>query len=88
VEERRQGFGRRRNPGYHRRPPEGQRAGRRIIEEPLGGAQRDWDAMFQSMRRALTDTLTELRKQSTDALLTARYQRLRAYGSFKETPAK
>jgi acetyl-CoA carboxylase carboxyl transferase subunit alpha len=60
----------------------------RVIEEPLGGAQRDWDAMFQSMRRALTDTLAELRKQSSDALLTARYQRLRAYGSFKETPAK
>jgi acetyl-CoA carboxylase carboxyl transferase subunit alpha len=60
----------------------------RIVEEPLGGAQRDWDAMFQSMRRALTDTLAELRKQPTDALLAARYQRLRAYGSFKETPAK
>jgi acetyl-CoA carboxylase carboxyl transferase subunit alpha len=60
----------------------------RIIEEPLGGAQRDWDTMFQSMRRALTDTLAELRKPSLDALLTARYQRLRAYGSFKEAPAK
>ena len=60
----------------------------RIIEEPLGGAQRDWDAMFQAMRRALTDTLAELSKPSLDALLAARYQRLRAYGSFKETPAK
>ena len=60
----------------------------RIIEEPLGGAQRDWDTMFQSMRRALTDTLAELRKPSLDALLTARYRRLRAYGSFKEAPAK
>jgi len=60
----------------------------RVVEEPLGGAQRDWDAMFQSMRRALTDTLGELRKQPLDALLDARYQRLRAYGSFKETPAK
>jgi acetyl-CoA carboxylase carboxyl transferase subunit alpha len=60
----------------------------RIVEEPLGGAQRDWDTMFQSMRRALTDTIVELRKQPTDALLVARYQRLRAYGSFKEAPAK
>ncbi|HRK79573.1 MAG TPA: acetyl-CoA carboxylase carboxyltransferase subunit alpha [Thiobacillus sp.] len=60
----------------------------RIIEEPLGGAQRDWDVMFQSMRRALTDTLAELRKQPADALLAARYQRLRAYGSFKEVPVK
>ena len=60
----------------------------RIVEEPLGGAQRDWDAMFQAMRRALTDTLAELRKQPLDALLTARYRRLRAYGSYKEAPAK
>jgi len=60
----------------------------RVVEEPLGGAQRDWDAMFQSMRRALADTLAELRKQPTGALLDARYQRLRAYGSFKETPVK
>jgi acetyl-CoA carboxylase carboxyl transferase subunit alpha len=60
----------------------------RIVDEPLGGAQRDWDAMFQNMRRALTDTLAELRKPSLDALLAARYQRLRAYGSFKEAPAK
>ncbi|MEW6119897.1 MAG: acetyl-CoA carboxylase carboxyltransferase subunit alpha [Pseudomonadota bacterium] len=60
----------------------------RIVEEPLGGAQRDWDAMFQSMRRALTDTLAELRKQPLDDLLAARYQRLRAYGSFKEAAVK
>jgi acetyl-CoA carboxylase carboxyl transferase subunit alpha len=60
----------------------------RIVDEPLGGAQRDWDAMFQTMRRALTDTLAELRKQPLDALLDTRYQRLRAYGSFKETPVK
>ncbi len=60
----------------------------RIVEEPLGGAQRDWDAMFQAMRRALTDTLAELRKQPLDTLLDSRYQRLRAYGSFKEVPAK
>jgi len=60
----------------------------RIIEEPLGGAQRDWDTMFLSMRRALTDTLGELRKQPLDTLLDARYQRLRAYGSYKETPLK
>ncbi|MCA1978504.1 MAG: acetyl-CoA carboxylase carboxyltransferase subunit alpha [Thiobacillus sp.] len=60
----------------------------RIVEEPLGGAQRDWDAMFQSMRRALTDTLAELRRQPLDDLLAARYRRLRAYGSFKEAAAK
>jgi acetyl-CoA carboxylase carboxyl transferase subunit alpha len=60
----------------------------RIVEEPVGGAQRDWDALFQTMRRALADTLAELRKQPLDALLDARYKRLRAYGSFKEAPSK
>ena len=60
----------------------------RIVDEPLGGAQRDWEAMFQAMRRALTDTLAELRAQPIDALLNARYQRLRAYGSFKDVPAQ
>ncbi len=60
----------------------------RVVEEPLGGAQRDWDAMFQSMRGALADTLAELRKQPLDALLDARYQRLRGYGSFKEAAVK
>ncbi|MDO9221145.1 MAG: acetyl-CoA carboxylase carboxyltransferase subunit alpha [Thiobacillus sp.] len=60
----------------------------RIVEEPVGGAQRDWDALFQTMRRALTDTLADLRKPPLDALLDARYKRLRAYGSFKEVPAK
>jgi len=59
-----------------------------IVHEPLGGAQRDWDSTFQSMRRALTDALADLRKLPTDALLNARYQRLRAYGRFKEIPAK
>ena len=60
----------------------------RIVEEPVGGAQRDWDTLFQTMRRALTETLAELRKQPLDALLDARYKRLRAYGSFKEAPVK
>lgn len=60
----------------------------RVIEEPLGGAQRDWDVMFQSMRRALTDTLAELRKLPLDGLLNARYKRLRGFGSFKEVPVK
>ncbi|MHB1052587.1 MAG: acetyl-CoA carboxylase carboxyltransferase subunit alpha [Thiobacillus sp.] len=59
-----------------------------VIGEPLGGAQRDWDTMFQSMRRALTDTLADLKKFPLDGLLDARYKRLRAYGSFKEIPAK
>ena len=60
----------------------------RIVDEPLGGAQRDWEAMFQSMRRVLAETLADLRTQPLDALLNARYQRLRTYGSFKEVASR
>jgi len=60
----------------------------RIIEEPPGGAHRDWDTLFQTMRRALADTLAELRKHAPDDLLAERYRRLRAYGSYRETAAK
>ena len=56
----------------------------KIISEPLGGAHRNWDAMFTSMRKALADTLADVRHQPLDGLLNKRYQRLMAYGRFKE----
>ena len=56
----------------------------KIVPEPLGGAHRDWDGMYANMRKALADTLAEVRQQPLDALLSARYQRLMAYGRFKE----
>ncbi len=56
----------------------------KIVPEPLGGAHRDWDGMYANMRKALADTLAEVRQQPLDALLNARYQRLMAYGRFKE----
>ena len=56
----------------------------KIVPEPLGGAQRDWDGMYTSLRKALADTLAEVRNQTLDALMNARYQRLMAYGRYKE----
>ncbi|MEW6132184.1 MAG: acetyl-CoA carboxylase carboxyltransferase subunit alpha [Pseudomonadota bacterium] len=56
----------------------------KIVPEPLGGAHRDWDGMYTNMRKALADTLAEVRHQPLDALLNARYRRLMAYGRFKE----
>ena len=56
----------------------------RIIEEPLGGAHRDVDAIASSVKQVLIETLAELRKQSTDELVDARYKRLMAYGEFNE----
>jgi acetyl-CoA carboxylase carboxyl transferase subunit alpha len=56
----------------------------KIVPEPLGGAHRDWDSMYTRIRKALADTLNEVRHQPLDALLNARYQRLMAYGRYKE----
>ena len=56
----------------------------KIVPEPLGGAHRDWDGMYTNIRKALADTLAEVRHQPVDGLLKDRYQRLMAYGRYKE----
>ena len=56
----------------------------KVIPEPLGGAHRDVDAVADNVKQALVETLAELQKKSMDDLLTARYQRLQAYGQFTE----
>ena len=56
----------------------------RIINEPLGGAQRDHAAMAQNLKKALQDALRSLSAMSTAELLAARYERLMGYGRFKE----
>jgi acetyl-CoA carboxylase carboxyl transferase subunit alpha len=55
-----------------------------IIEEPLGGAHRDIDATAANIKQVLVDKLAGLREQSLDDLVSARYQRLMAYGEFTE----
>lgn len=56
-----------------------------VHNEPLGGAHRDPDAMAQTVKRALADTLVQLDKYSTDELLERRYKRLMSYGRFEES---
>jgi acetyl-CoA carboxylase carboxyl transferase subunit alpha len=56
----------------------------KIVNEPLGGAHRDYDAMMPVMKKALQESLRSLQDQSTDALLKARLERLMSYGKFKE----
>lgn len=56
----------------------------KVVPEPLGGAHRDWETMFGNLRRALGESLAELGKQPLDSLLNKRYERLMAYGRFKE----
>jgi acetyl-CoA carboxylase carboxyl transferase subunit alpha len=56
----------------------------KIISEPLGGAHRDYQAMMQTMKKALQDTLKQVQSQTTEEMLQARFSRLMSYGKFKE----
>jgi len=56
----------------------------KIVNEPLGGAHRDYPAMMQAMKKALQDALRHLQAQSIDELLQTRFNRLMGYGKFKE----
>lgn len=56
----------------------------RIIEEPLGGAHRDIDAMAENVREALREELAALEQTPLEDLVENRYRRLMAYGQFTE----
>ncbi|MEN3068534.1 acetyl-CoA carboxylase carboxyltransferase subunit alpha [Uliginosibacterium sediminicola] len=56
----------------------------KIINEPVGGAHRDPRAVAQTLKRALQDTLKQLSEHSVDVLLEKRFERLMAYGKYKE----
>jgi len=56
----------------------------RIIEEPLGGAHRDIDAMAASVKQVLLEELRHLQTIPPQELLEARYRHLMAYGEFTD----
>ncbi|HEY7985296.1 MAG TPA: acetyl-CoA carboxylase carboxyltransferase subunit alpha [Methylophilaceae bacterium] len=56
----------------------------RIINEPVGGAHRDPEAMMQTMRRTLAESLKLFEGRTMDEIIQTRYDRLMAYGKFKE----
>lgn len=60
----------------------------RIVAEPLGGAHRDYDAMMQSMKKALQESWRQLRDQPIDTLAESRFERLMGYGQFKEAESR
>lgn len=55
-----------------------------ILEEPLGGAQADFETMAMRIGEALTDQLQKLISQNRDDLVRQRYQKFRSIGLFKE----
>jgi acetyl-CoA carboxylase carboxyl transferase subunit alpha len=55
-----------------------------VIEEPLGGAHRNFDEITRRVKDALLQSLRELDRLPLDQLVQSRYQRLMAYGQFGE----
>lgn len=53
-----------------------------IIDEPLGGAHRDFDSIAQNIKTNIIRHLKELKNKNTDELLFDRHQRIRHYGFF------
>ena len=55
-----------------------------IVEEPIGGAHRNYSATMQTVRNVLQDSLRKLQDHSIETLLEKRLERLMGYGTFKE----
>ena len=56
----------------------------RILPEPLGGAHRDVDVMMATMKKAVLETLAELRDMPADKLVAARIKRYEQLGKWQE----
>jgi len=55
-----------------------------IIKEPLGGAHRDREMMFATVRKVILDTYKDLKKLPTDKLVEKRMNKYLAMGVFSE----
>ena len=55
-----------------------------IVQEPLGGAHRDYDQIADTLKQSLIESLEALESISIDKLLEQRYQKLMAFGQYRE----
>ncbi|MEM9056809.1 MAG: acetyl-CoA carboxylase carboxyl transferase subunit alpha, partial [Pseudomonadota bacterium] len=55
-----------------------------VIDEPLGGAHRDVEAMAASLKDGLSRHLAALRDIDRDALVEQRYERLAGIGAYRD----
>jgi acetyl-CoA carboxylase carboxyl transferase subunit alpha len=55
-----------------------------VLEEPLGGAHRDWDRAAETIRHNLIEARYQLDQTPMDELMERRYQRLMSFGRYKE----
>ncbi|MCO5098947.1 MAG: acetyl-CoA carboxylase carboxyltransferase subunit alpha [Rhodocyclaceae bacterium] len=56
----------------------------RVINEPLGGAHRDYRIMAQALKKALQDALRQVSNLSPAELVEQRFERVLGYGKYKE----
>ena len=56
----------------------------RIVNEPVGGAHRDYRATAQNVKKSLQEALKQLAGLSSSELIERRFERLMSYGRFKE----
>lgn len=54
-----------------------------IVQEPLGGAHRSYEDMYQAIRNSLDTNLRKLKKFDIEQLLATRYAKLMTYGLSK-----
>lgn len=59
----------------------------KIINEPVGGAHRDYKQMMGLLNKGLTDALRQVSGVSGAELLDRRYERLQSFGRFTEAKA-
>ncbi|HEY5928777.1 MAG TPA: acetyl-CoA carboxylase carboxyltransferase subunit alpha [Burkholderiales bacterium] len=60
----------------------------KVIGEPLGGAHRDPGAMMQTLRKSLQEALSDAQEMPVEQLIEKRFERLMAYGKFKEAAVR
>lgn len=56
----------------------------KIVDEPLGGAHRDYEVVMKNLKAIIAEQLQEVQNVSVDELLTRRFDRIMDYGQFVE----
>src|SRR5499426_3150387 len=56
-----------------------------VVSEPVGGAHRNWEETAESLRVALRKALGELRRRSSETLVTDRFEKFRKIGVFADS---
>jgi acetyl-CoA carboxylase carboxyl transferase subunit alpha len=54
-----------------------------VIDEPLGGAHRQYDEITSSVKQRLLTELSTLKQMSSEELVSRRQNRIRSYGVYR-----